>query len=124
VPDSLPPAEVQRLIDEVLASMDHVDVLLQLHATPNENASVDELASRTRLDRASIARVFDDFEAAGILRSAEDGYRYTPKSKDLSAVDALEEMYRTRPVTLIRALYARPGRIRTYSSIFPPRSSD
>jgi hypothetical protein len=48
--------------------------------------------------------------ASLLLGDGPDAYRYAPADDAARrAVDALAEMYQTKPVTLIRAIYSRPA---------------
>jgi hypothetical protein len=107
VADSDVPSEVLRVIDAFAGSMDHVEVLLAVHAARTHVFTADEIVAAGHADRVAVGRALGDLETAGIVRGMPDGYRYTASSRDERAIERLWEMYRTRPVTLIRAVYAR-----------------
>jgi hypothetical protein len=118
------PAAVKRIIDAYVASMDHVNVLLQLHEAPGRAMTVEDLVAEAHVDRIGVIRVLADFESAAVVRESDGVYRYTPAAADVAAISELSEMYRRRPVTLIRAVYARPVSVRNPLSILqtPPAS--
>ncbi|MGH9884368.1 MAG: MarR family transcriptional regulator [bacterium] len=121
VTDGAVPAEVQRLVDTFVASMDHVDVLLHLHAAPSRPVTVKDLVVAGHVDPTGVVRALRDFVAAGVVADAGGVFHYSPSARDANAVAALLEMYRTRPVTLIRAVYARPTFDKSYAEVFRTR---
>jgi hypothetical protein len=124
VADNELPSEVGRLIDEFVASVDHIEVLMQFHATPHQPATVESLVAGGHVDRVGVIRVLRDLESAAVVRESDGTYRYAPSTRDAHAVDALFEMYRTRPVTLIRAVYARPTASQLFGDALRQRKAD
>lgn len=118
------PAEVNRLIDMFVASMDHVELLVRLHAAPSDTFTVDDLASASHIDRATVVRICRDFQSADVVRESGDAYRYAPSSREHDAIAELVKMYDTRPVSLVRAVYARPTPIKSFADAFRLRRSD
>lgn len=90
--------------------MDHVALLLALREQPEVAHPASSLAGRVRLDRAVADRVLHDLVVAHLARQEGDAFIYAPASQARPAVDELAEMNRTRPVTLVRAIYDRPSR--------------
>ncbi|HEY9228005.1 MAG TPA: hypothetical protein VIP11_15215 [Gemmatimonadaceae bacterium] len=115
------PDEVTRLIDTFVASMDHVEVLLQLRGKTGGVISLEGIMAGGHVDRATTVRVLADFEVAGVVRRTSGGYEYTPSPQDSRAIDRLWDMYATRPVTLIRAVYGRSGPARLFTDALRPR---
>jgi hypothetical protein len=118
------PVEVQRLIGAFVASMDHVEVLRAMRARAGADLSVDEIAAAVRLDRAILMRVLRDLEAAGAIREGQGAYRYDAVLREDAAIGELIEMYDTRPVTLVRAIYARPTPLKSFADAFRLRKDD
>ena len=89
--------------------MDHVAVLLAMRADP-----------ATLHDRADIVeRVQRDLLSSQLVQRAGDACRYAPASDMIPTIDELAEMYRTKPVTLVRALYDRPARaVQSFADAF------
>lgn len=115
------PDQVTRLIDTFVASMDHVEVLLQLRDRAGHVITLEELVASGHVDRATVVRVVADFEAAGVVRRTNGGCEYAPSPQDARAIDRLWDMYATRPVTLIRAVYGRSGPVRLFADALRPR---
>jgi len=116
------PAEVHRLINDALASMDHVEVLFQI--AREDQATFGWLEEHAHIAPTQLRAVLRDLEQAGLIRLDESLYRVTTNARDRSAVDAFVTAYNTRPVTLIRAVYARPSAIRSFADAFRLRRED
>jgi DNA-binding transcriptional regulator YhcF (GntR family) len=118
------PPEVQRLIADVVASMDHVEVLRRIYASGETLLSVDDLAADAHIERGLLGRVLHDLQHARLISGANDKYRYTGNAQETNAVRQLIEMYNTRPVTLVRAVYARISPVKTFADAFRLRRED
>ena len=93
-----------------MPTVDHVVVLLAIRdASATAHAAAD-LASATRLRRETVDRVLGDLTRSDLLRTDGSHFQYAPAESVGEAIDLLRESYRTRPVTLIRAIYARARR--------------
>ena len=116
--DSLP-AALRSLILHHMPSMDHVAVLLATRADPGALHDHADIVERTRLDRDVVERALRDLVSSQLVQRAGDRCRYAPASEMAPTVDELAEMYRTRPVTLVRALYDRPARaVQSFADAF------
>jgi len=102
--------ELRQLVNRHLLTMDHVALLLALREQPEIAHAPTSLAERVRLDRAVADRVLHDLQVAHLARPEGDGFIYAPAPQVRPVVDELAEMNRTRPVTLVRAIYDRPSR--------------
>jgi hypothetical protein len=116
------PAEVRRLIDETLESMDHVELLFRI--ARRGEATAEWLGNDAHVDRSQVARVLHDLEHAKLIVGNAGTYRVTPNPRDRAAVDAFAETYNARPVTLIRAVYARPSPLRSFADAFRLRREE
>ena len=101
---------LRQLVDRHLPTMDHVALLLALRDQPETAHTPAVLAQRVRLDSAVASRVLHDLVAAHLARAQGDGFISAPAAHVSAQVDELDEMNRTRPVTLVRAIYDRPSR--------------
>lgn len=121
--DNALPAEVRQLIARHLATMEQVDVLLLLARTPEQWRTGEQIRTDLRIDEQGVAaRTFSELSAAGLIET--DGatlpcYRYAPSNaRDKAAVELLALAYNERPVTLVRAIYARPTPAQSFADAF------
>lgn len=121
--DNALPVEVRQLIARHLATMEQVDVLLLLARAGGQWRTAEEIRSELRLDEKGVtARTFDELRVAGLIE--QDGgvpvrYRYAPSdARDRAAVELLALAYNERPVTLVRAIYARPTPAQSFADAF------
>jgi hypothetical protein len=113
------------LIVHHLTSMDHVGLLLALRAHPNIVYTTTDLAGAEGLTVAVVDRALKDLQSARLIRSGGDGYRYDPAPELAPAMEELAVMYRTKPLTLVRSVYARPARAaRSFAEAFRLRKKD
>jgi hypothetical protein len=114
---------VRDLINRSLPSMDHVELLLLLRSEFDAEHEPATLAGRARMSEATAQRVVDDLIASGLAeRSLSGGIKRT--AHDEEAVAALAEAYHYRPVTLVRAVYARPSTITSFGTSIGRREND
>lgn len=108
------PNEVRRLIAGPVESMEHLELLLLLARTEPRSWSATEAAAELRLDPAFTEKRLRDLAGAGLAsetRESEDAPRCF--AFQLSGaftrhdVSQLLDIYNTRPVTLVRAVYDR-----------------
>lgn len=110
---------LQLLVGHHLATMDHVALLLALREGAERAHSATELAIRTGLEEGVVKRVLDELVAAHLVGRGADGFRYDPARDVAPAVDELAELYRTKPVSLVRAIYERPPRaVQSFADAF------
>ncbi len=106
--------EVRRIIAANLATMDHVELLLLLYKATPASLSLDDMVRATKRPAQLIINAVADLSSGGLISKAAgpagiDSFQYDPRSESLrSAVAEVVDVYNTRPVTLIRAIYDRP----------------
>ena len=108
------PHNVRDLLDRHLATMEHVEVLLALTGDEARSWNPGEIAAVTHTPVSSVTVRLEELVSGGFASMDPSGggstYRYSPRTAEMrSAVSSLEEMYRTKPVTLIKAIYERPA---------------
>jgi DNA-binding IclR family transcriptional regulator len=116
--------EVRDLIHAALPSMDHVEVLLALFHPASGEHELTALAESTRLSRAVLQGVLADLEAEGLAVREGTTYRFGGSASIRAATAELEALYHSRPVTLVRAIYARPARVSSLTEVLRPRPVD
>ena len=124
------PQDVRDLLTGHLATMEHVEVLLAIAGDDARSWNAGEIAAVTHTSPASVTARLEELVTAGFAsRAASAGgatYRFSPRTAEMRrAVISLEEMYRTKPVTLIKAIYERPtSAIQSFADAFRIRKPE
>ena len=111
--DSRLPDEVRVLVQNHLASMPHLEALLQLSGSPDESLPVEAVAGAIGVAPDAAAKVLRDLHASSLITEEGAGdrvrYRFAPGDESLRrAAESLSDMYSRFPVQVIRAVYERP----------------
>lgn len=106
------PEELKQFVFASFETIDDLRVLLLLHSSQERDWLPLSVGARLYLKPEVAQKSLDALWNKGFLH-AEGGtsprYRYQPARAELAAlVDAVVELDRTRPVTLINLVYARP----------------
>jgi hypothetical protein len=101
---------LRQFVERYIPTLDHVAILLAAREQPTSVHSPSALAQHGRLDRSTADQVVTSLIASQLLAREGEGVRYAPSADARSMVDELAVVYRTMPVTLIRAIYARVTR--------------
>lgn len=103
------PTAVQHLIWNQLRSIDHVSVLLAVRAAGAGDAN--SVSVQAMVVPSMAADILEELTHRGLLRVEAQQYRFEPDEALESAVAQLAEMYNSKPVTLVRAIYDRPSHV-------------
>lgn len=123
-PSELPP-EVRQLVLRALVSIDHVAVLLAVRAAGADGCDVDAVAAWAGITPELGRTVLDDLRVAELVAPAGARWIFAPSGDQRSSVDSLADMYNTRPVTLVRAIYDRPSSaVQRFADAFLLRDKD
>ncbi|CAN5897609.1 hypothetical protein BH11GEM1_BH11GEM1_18660 [soil metagenome] len=118
------PEAVQRLLHQHLPSMDHVALLLAFRSDP-ECRDLPALISAARLQSNVAAGVLADLTASHLLQRSGADYVYAPGSDARAVIDELADLYNSKPVTLVRAIYDRPASAaRSFADAFRIRKTE
>ncbi len=120
------PPPVQQLVWRSLSSIDHVAVLLAVRGSiPGDGLDACDAAARASVSEVVARAVLSDLANAELLQEHGGLFRFVPDVELRAAVDQLAEMYNTRPVTLVRAIYDRPpASIRRFADAFRVRREE
>lgn len=125
MPERIFSPRLRLLVSHHLSTMDHVALLLALRDAPAGAHSAEALAQRTRLDTAVVHRVLVELTSARLVGGGADAFRYDPPRDLEPAIGELAELYRTKPVSLVRAIYERPSRaIQSFADAFRLRKEE
>lgn len=103
------PTAVQNLIWHQLPSIDHVAVLLAVRAAPQSDLAA--VSERAMVTPALATVILHELVQRQLLVRHESHYRLVSDDALEDAVGQLAEMYNSRPVTLVRAIYDRPAKV-------------
>ena len=119
------PDDARELIQRCLATMDHVEALLLLHAQSGHELTVADVVERVRLDPGTAERVLSSLADGGLAAKTDRGFRFAASRDDEGAVRNLDHAYHVRPVTLVKAIYARRVSATSFSDVLrTPRNND
>ena len=107
--------------------MDHVEVLMRLHASPEAPLTAAAIDQSSRLGIATVERSLEHLARAGLARHdpASNQWRLLAGGEDRRAVDALSIMYHQRPVSLVKLVYEQPpAPLKLFSDAFRLRKED
>ena len=106
--DETIPDTVRLLLARHLSTVDHVAVLVLLRAAPERLHDATGVAMEARVSESVAAAVLADLASAHLIQRDGAGVRFAPEARDRAAVEQLAELYNSRPVSLMRAIYDRP----------------
>lgn len=118
------PADVEQFLVENIESFDQLEILRVLGDLVAREWAPDELAREIQADPQVVASHLGKLQRRGLLvcdnRPTGLVCRYGPQNPDLEErVRRLLEVYRERPVTLIKMVYARENaRLRAFAEAF------
>jgi hypothetical protein len=115
--DNAVPDEVRRILVAGIFSMDHVDVLFHLTRGASTRS---ELAASTKFTEQLVELLVARLITAGLVVRRNDRLDITESERDRKAIGALLDIYNARPVTLVRAIYARELLSRTVADAINP----
>ena len=121
--------EFCRFLQSAIPAVEAAELLLAFMLDPARAWSLQEvlasLGPGIRLSAAEAARYVEGLQGRLLATVEGDRIRYQPASEELAAhARTLQRVYRERPVTLIRLIYAlRDSKIRSFADAFKLRKS-
>ncbi len=107
------PSEVMLLLARALPSMVHIELLLLLHRTSPRAWAAHEAAAELRSSPELVMTAVADLQASRLVDprpgTLPAAFAFSADAESAAAVASLQQVYDTRPVTLIKALYKRPS---------------
>jgi len=105
------PLAVRTLIRRHVRSVGALELLLLLHAGRDRTWSVQEICAALACPRSWAVAQLEAMATAGLLRPADEQWRFAPAGTELEhATAALEEAYRLHSREVVRFIFATPGR--------------
>ena len=119
------PAEVRRLIETSIPTLEALEIVLALARDPGREwhaSMLPQLLHPTVVSESNVSGYLQVLEAHGILVGRPDQrYVFQPRTPELvHAIEDLIVAYHQRPVTLVRTVYgsARIQRIQSFADAF------
>jgi hypothetical protein len=112
--------EVAAFIRGSVRSVWALELLLFLRRRRSDRWDEETLVRELRASRTLVRQGLSAFEAAGLLRSEDGFWKYSPASQALDDLcEALEREYRERPVAVVNAIAASPDeKLKTFADAF------
>jgi predicted transcriptional regulator len=114
------PGSVKDFIARHIESVEQLDVLLLLRATPTKDWTADEVQRALVTQPESAASWLKDLEGRGLAKRDGRSYRFAPPTPEIErTIDALAEAYAKYRVTVIGLIFSKPSeRITTFADAF------
>ena len=105
------PHDIKTFLDGNIESIDQLEILRLLGENPERSWDVDSLASEVQTDPATVAAHLTAMSGRGLItveiRGTEVLGRYGPAPALAELVARLLQLYKERPVTMIKMVYDR-----------------
>jgi DNA-binding transcriptional ArsR family regulator len=120
------PEDARRFLDSQIDSIDQLEILRVLAEEPGRERPVADLAGAVQARPDAAAAHLAALSARGLIASkAVDGetyYRHGPRPEFAAPLEQLLRLYRERPVTMIKLVYAGANeRLRAFADAFKLR---
>jgi hypothetical protein len=110
---------LQAFIRSSIRSVWALELLLLMKRTPERDWPADALVRELRASDTVVSDALSHFETAGLVRRGEGGYAYAPASPVLvGCCDALERMYRERPVAVVNLIASSRSKLQSFADAF------
>lgn len=118
------PEQMLTFIDDHIESIDQLEILRVLGEDPKKTWTADSLARECQIKPPNIAAILSALEKRGLLKTenlasglVSSFAQKTPELND--TLSQLLKLYRERPVTLIKLIYARANdRLKEFADAF------
>lgn len=103
------PIEVRQFLAESIHSIEQLEVLLLLRASPDRVWTAREVYQRVLTNEGSVQQSLEKLCRRGlcIQTGSPPAYQFAPKSEKMQSVlETLATLYKERPARIVNALYA------------------
>lgn len=102
--------DVRRMIAESIDSIPELEAILLLREYRSATWTVVQAGERLYVSKAVAAHILAVLETRGFLNRDQQGYRYSPSSKELeSTIDRLADAYSHHLVAVTQLVHAKPN---------------
>jgi predicted transcriptional regulator len=99
------PIDVRHFLAKCIASIEQLEILLLLRATPEQAWTVRELYQRVLTNETSIARSLEKLGSHGLVRGSGATYQFVSNSGFEVVLEKLAGLYKEKPTRILQALY-------------------
>jgi hypothetical protein len=125
VPENVVPDEVRLFLKDHVSSIEQLEVLLLLRASPERAWPVKEVYQRVLTNESSIQQSLEKLSEHGLVSrvQGESAYQFSGGAPDmLTTLDRLAILYKERPTRVVHELYgATPSEIDEFAKAFKIR---
>ncbi|HYJ35109.1 MAG TPA: hypothetical protein VEV64_03055 [Rhizomicrobium sp.] len=119
MPDNPVPPEVRLFIFDCIESVAHLEALLLLKDTPEQDWDVSRLARRLYIGHAEATAILEHLTACELAQRSGAGFRYhTRDAERRRLIDALAESHARYLVPLTRLIHEKASGIRKFADAF------
>jgi hypothetical protein len=118
--------EFRTFINKNINSVEQIEVLLILHASPERIWSVDEISAIMRSSPNSIRSRLESLVSRRLCSevASGEGYRYAASGRLHAMVETLAHEYAQRRFSVIELVFSRPDAARTFADAFRLRDEE
>jgi len=119
MPDNPVPPEVRLFIFDCIESVAHLEALLLLKDTPEQDWDVSSLARRLYIGHAEATAILEHLTTCELAQRSGAGFRYhTRDAERRRLIDALAESHARYLVPLTRLIHEKASGIRKFADPF------
>ena len=119
MPDNPVPPEVRLFIFDCIESVAHLEALLLLKDTPEQDWDVSSLARRLYIGHAEATAILEHLSTCELAQRSGAGFRYhTRDAERRRLIDALAESHARYLVPLTRLIHEKASGIRKFADAF------
>jgi hypothetical protein len=119
---------IRTFISQYVRSVEQLEILLLFCREPDEAWTVESVYDAILSTPKSVERWLEELVRDGLLEKHSEpasSYRYCSQGRQISQIAALEEIYRTKPVRVIEAIYRRDtNAAQSFADAFKIKNTD
>jgi hypothetical protein len=98
--------DVRQFLAKYIRSIEQLEILLLVRATPEQKWTVRELYQRVLTNETSILQSLEKLREHGLVqKSGESMYQFAPSPDTRSVLEKLAGLYKEKPTRILQALY-------------------
>jgi hypothetical protein len=107
VAETILTAELKRFIAGYISSLEHLEILLLLAGSPQQEWTVASVYDVVKSSDTGVQKALDELAEIKLIRREGTNYRYAPASPEISNLVAdLAGAYKTRRIRVVELIYS------------------